>query len=287
MNNKKINFIEKAFDITKENMILAQPLVIYMIVLSFTLAGLASQTDKILKFVFLGANILLATAFLAGWFFMVKQGILLNKRIENGEYENPEERLKASWDLGKTFFPGVGDYFLSVTTTTVLYFVVFIATMFLFYKVGMHVLPNPNIDLNKLYTLANSTPAELQKYIFSLNMEQIKAINLWGLYISSVSSAFTFITMFLYPALFKAKDKKEFFLFSPFVAFWKNIVFILKNFIGCLGIFIFIMFLNTVFSILSIIFNLNIILSIIGLILSFYVATYVIILIFLYYEERN
>ena len=287
MINKKTNYIQKAFDITKENMILAQPLVIYMIVLSFTLAGLAAQTDKILHFVFLTTNLLLGTAFISGWFYMIKQGILLNKRIENGEYENPEERMKASWDLGKTFFPGVGDNFLAVTTTTIFYIIVFVATMFLFFKIGTHILPNPNIDWKKLYSIANSTPAELQKYIFELNIQQIKAINLWGLYISSLTSAFTFATLFLYPALFKTKDKKEFFLFSPFIAFGKNIVFLFKNFIGSIGIFIFLMFLNTVFSILSIIFNLNIILSIIGLILSFYVATYAIILIFLYYEERN
>ena len=287
MINKKTNYIQKAFDITKENMILAQPLVIYMIVLSFTLAGLAAQTDKILHFVFLTTNLLLGTAFISGWFYMIKQGILLNKRIENGEYENPEERMKASWDLGKTFFLGVGDNFLTITTTTIFYIVIFVATMYLFFKIGTHILPNPNIDWNKLYVVANSTPAELQKYIFELNIQQIKALNLWGLYISCISSAFAFVTLFLYPALFKTKDKKEFFLFSPFIALGKNIVFILKNFIGSLGIFIFLMFLNTVFSILSIIFNLNIILSIIGLILSFYVATYAIILIFLYYEEQN
>ena len=83
MKSEKTNYIQKAFDITKENMILAQPLVIYMIVLSFTLAGLSAQNNPILRLLFLTTNILLATAFFAGWFAMIRQGIFLNRRSRN------------------------------------------------------------------------------------------------------------------------------------------------------------------------------------------------------------
>ena len=57
MSLNNINFIKKSFDITKENIVLAQPLIIFMIVLSFTLAGLGMQTNRILFYVFLVANI--------------------------------------------------------------------------------------------------------------------------------------------------------------------------------------------------------------------------------------
>lgn len=282
------NFIQKAFEITKENIILAQPLIIFMIVLSFTLAGLSMQTNKIAYFVFTIANILLCTAFFAGWFYMIKQGIYLDKRIQNGEYKKTEERAAASMALGKEFFPGVGEYFLPVTLTLILYFAVILGAFFLFYKLGLNILPHPHIDLNKFAAVANSTPVEMQKFVYSLSTEQLKAINLWMLYAGSVFTAISFVTMFWFPAIFDTtSDKKEFFLLTPFISFKKNIVFIFKNFLGSVGIMIFLFVLNFVLSLLSVIFNLNIILSIVGLIISFYFMTYAIVLIFLYYEERK
>ena len=282
------NFIQKAFDITKENIILAQPLIIFMIVLSFTLAGLAMQANRSSYMVFSVANILLCTAFFAGWCYMIKQGIYLDKRVQNGEYKKSEERAAASMALGKEFFPGVGEYFLPMTLTTAVYSIVFFSAAFLFYKLGLNILPHPHLDLNKLYAVMNSSPVEMQKFVYSLSYEQLRAINLWVLYAFSVFCALTFVTMFWIPAVFDTNpDKKEFFLWSPFLSFKRNVVFLLKNFFGSVGILVFLFVLNTILSLFSIIFNLNIILSIVGLIISFYFMTYAIVLIFLYYEERK
>lgn len=284
--NKNTNYIKKALDITKENIILAQPLVIFMIVLSFTLAGLAMQAHKGSYMVFLIANVLLCTAFFAGWFYMVKQGILLNRRVENGEYKDPQDRASASIGLGKEFFPGVGEYFLPMTLTMIIYTAAYVLVLFLGYKAGMHFLPNPHLDVNQIYSMANATPAEIQKYVYSLNLEQLRAINLWMLFMGTIVTVFTFLTMFMFPAVFdKKSEKKELFFFTPFTAFNRNLVFIFKNFLGSIGILLFLFVLNTILSVLGVFFNLNIVLSIVGLIISFYFMTYAIILIFLYYES--
>lgn len=286
MENKSI--IQKAFDITKENIILAQPLVLYLLAASFTLAGLAMQSNKLAYIVFLTTNVLLFTAFLAGWFYMIKQGILLNRRIENGEFQKAEDRAAASWDLGKTFFPGVGDNFLKVTLTTLAYTIIFVLLVYAFYKLGQSYLPNQVLDLQKINTLANSSPAEIQKFVYGLSYEQLKAINIWMLYLGSVSFGYTFITLFWFPAIFDTQDnQKESFWLTPIKSFYRNIVFLFKNFLGSLGIILFLLILNTFISVLSVIFNLNIILSIVGLIISFYFATYAVVLIFLYYDERK
>jgi hypothetical protein len=286
MNLKDRHIIQKAFDITKENLILAQPPIIFMIVLSFTLAGLAMQTNPIAHTVFLVANVLLSCAFLSGWFFMIKQGLILNKRIELGEFKKPEERAEASMALGKAFFPGVGEYFLQMTFTVFAYVVLSVLIIILFYKLGLKILPAINVDIAQLYAAANSTPAEMQKFVMGLDLQQLKTLNLWFLYIGSVFTGLSFITMYLFPALIDSDPaKKEFFLFSPFYSFKRNILFICKNFLGSVGIMLFLFVLNTIFSILSIIFNLNIILSVIGLLISFYFMTYAVVLIFLYYEE--
>ena len=289
MSLNNINFIKKSFDITKENIVLAQPLIIFMIVLSFTLAGLGMQTNRILFYVFLVANILLCTAFFAGWFYMIKQGIYFHKRVENGEYKKQEEKAEASFALGKEFFPGVGEYFLQMTGTFILYSLIFAGVVYLSYRIGVNILPNPHIDFDKLYKASASSPVEMQKYLYGLSFAQLKALNIWMLFVTGVLSLFSFITMFLFPAVFdnQKQEKQELFVLTPFLAFKRNIVFLFKNFWGAIGVIIFLFVLNTVLSILSVFFNLNIILAIIGLLISFYFMTYAVILVFLYYEERK
>ena len=128
----------------------------------------------------------------------------------------------------------------------------------------------------------------MKNFVLSLSFEQIKALNLWIYYIGLSFFIFSFLTLFWFPAVFDINsEKKEFFLFTPFLAFKRNIVFIFKNFLGSFGIMLFLLFLNTILSLFSVIFNLNIILAIIGLLVSFYFMTYVVVLIFLYYETRK
>lgn len=281
------SFIQKAFNITKENIIIAQPLIIFLLIISFTLGALTQQTNKIYYLVFSTANLLLCTAFFAGWLYMIKKAIFHNKRAENNEYRNNEDKIAASNALGKDFFPGVGEYFLSITYTTIVYVIVYGLLMFVSYKAGLELLPNPHVNMQDFMAAANSTPAEMHKYVYSLSFEQLKAMNMWMLFIGGILSAFTFLTMFLFPAVYDKKETGFKMLLTPFIAFNRNLVFIFKHFIGSLGILIFLFFLNIVFSVLSLLFSINIILSIIGLIISFYFMTYAVVLIFLYYEENK
>lgn len=281
------SFIQKAFNITKENIIIAQPLIIFLLIISFTFGALTQQTNKIYYLVFSTANLLLCTAFFAGWFYMIKKAISHNKKAENNEYKNNDDKLAASNALGKEFFPGVGEYFLSITYTTIVYVIVYGLLMFVSYKAGLELLSNPHINMQDFMAAANSTPAEMHKYVYSLSFEQLKAMNMWMLFIGGILSTFTFLTMFLFPAVYDKKESGFKMLLTPFIAFNRNLVFIFKHFVGSLGILIFLFFLNIVFSVLSLLFSINIILSIIGLIISFYFMTYAVVLIFLYYEENK
>lgn len=280
-------YIKKAFSIIKENMILAQPPIFFMIISSITFSALAQQTVKLYYTIFSATNIMLCTAFFAGWFYMIKKGIEHNKKMEQGLYKDDGEKSSASLALGKEFFPGVGIYFPQVTYTTVIYAIVSILLGYLSVKLGMHYLPKPDVNWAEFMAVANSTPAEMQKYVYGLSFEQLKSINLWMLYIGGIFSIFSFFTMFLFPAVMDSTEKGFKGLLIPFSAFNKNILFVVKNFFGVLGIIVFLFFLNIFMSLLSVIFNMNFILAIIGLILSFYVMTYAVILIFLFYEERK
>lgn len=277
-------YIKKAFDTTKDNLIIAQPLILFLIILMFTTSALAQQTNKIAYVIFLTANLLLCTAFFAGWFYMIIKAIHHQKKADLGVYNNYKEKTEASMALGKEFFPGVGEYFLPVTFTLILYVTVYILLMFVSFETGLKLLPQPQINWTEFFMAANATPAEMHKYVSSLSFTQIKSLNLWMFYMGGIASLFTFFTMFLFPAVY---DKKEHFLLAPFSSFNRNIIFIFKNFFGAVGLIIFLFFLNILISIFSIFFSINIILSVAGLLLTFYFMTYAIVLIFLYYEEKK
>lgn len=276
--------LKKALDITRKNIIIIQPLVLFFIILTFTTSALSQLAYKITYIVFLTANILLCTAFISGWFYMIKKTIEHNKKAENDFYKDEKAETQASMALGKEFFPGVGDYFPAVTFTVLCYVAVCLLLVFAAFKTGLRILPHPDINWAEFMAAANSTPAEMQEYALSLNFAQLKAINLWMLYMGGIISLFNFVTMFLFPAVY---DKKEKFFLAPFYAFNRNLIFIFKHLAGSLGIIIFLFFLQIVLSLLSVVFSINIVFSIFGLIVYFYFVVYAIVLIFLYYEERK
>ncbi len=266
--------IKQAFKVTKDNIILAQPLVLYLVVVSLTSAGLSRVPASPVFWVFFGANILLSTAFFAGWFYMCAKTV----EHEKTEYKSPEEKSIASVKLIKNFFPGVGEYFLSVTSAILLYTGIFAIILFLAFKAGTHFIPNPYINFAKI--MAAQTPAQMQDYIMTLTPVQIKLLNLWFMYMGGVSFVYTFLTMFWFPALiFDTKN--------PFSAFWKNLKFIFKNFFGALGIVAYLYFMNFIVSAINAVSGVNIVLSIISLVVTFYFMTYCIVLIFLYYGEKR
>lgn len=277
-------YIKKAFATTKENLIIAKPLILFLIILTFSTSALSQQADRIAYVIFLTANLLLCTAFLAGWFYMIIKAIKHQKIADFGGYANDKEKMKASSALGKEFFPGVGDYFLPITFTMLFYAAVYILLMFVSFKAGLRFLPHPQINWAEFMTAANSTPVEMHKYVLSLSFAQIKAINLWMFYLGGIAAVFTFFTMFLFPAVY---DKKEYFLLAPFSSFNRNLIFIFKNFFGAVGIILFLFFLNILVSIVSIFFSINIVFSIAGLLLTLYFMIYAIVLIFLYYGEKK
>ena len=278
------SYIKKAFDIIRKNVIIIQPLILFFIVFIFTTAALFQLIHKITYIVFLITNILLCTAFISGWFYMIKKTIEHNSKVENKEYKSDKEEIEASLALGREFFTGVGDFFTPVTFTVVCYVAVYILIIFLSYKSGTYFLPYADVNWVEFMAKANSTPAEMHNYVASLSYNQLLSMNLWILYMSAIVTVFTFLTMFLFPAVF---DKKEEYFYVPFSAFNRNLVFLCRNFWGSLGIIMYLFFLQIVFSMLSLLFSVNIIMFIIGVILFSYFVTYTIVLIFLYYETRK
>ena len=273
--------IKKAFDITKENIVTAQPLIVFLLVISLTSVGLAQQSNKIAFIIFFISNFLLTTAFLSGWFYMVKKTIELSKV----KYARVEEKSAASFDLLKDFFPGVSAYFVPVTVIILIY-VLLSACIVYFVGIdwGFGYLSSNNIHPDKIYQTALQSQQALEKYLYSMTFAQIRAINIWMMALTCAVTLFNFVTMFWFPAIFYI-EKINF--WTPFVSFWKSLKFLFKNFFGAFGIMCFLSVLNFIVFMINAIFSINIILSVIAFFIMFYFATYYVILIFSYYDTKQ
>lgn len=274
-----IKTIKNSFIVLKENIIIIQPLVIYMLLIGVLLKPLFFATSITLSAILLLICIFLSTtAFLAGWLYTVKVAIAQKDTV----YNTPEEKSLASLSLLKQYFIGVGDYFIPITIAVLLYLALFAAFGFLAYKAGMHFIGKPEFDIATLKHLSTQSYNDVYTYFASekFSDKRILSIYNWSLYFSFISLFFTIITIFWYPTIFyKTKN--------PIMAFFSNLKFTFINFFDTTIVVLFLAFLNVALSLVNALAPLNIIFSVISLLLMFFYMSYYIILVFLYYAEKT
>lgn len=279
-----IKYFSKAFKITNFNIILTTPLVLFVILLSFYSS--ISQTiprNIIAAILFMVTSLFMFAAFFAGWLFMVKKAIDLDKL----EFVADEDRARASLNLMKEIPTGIGEYFVSFTFGIILYIAAFLLMLLISSVLGMHFIGK--VDVNLLaFKAALTSAAALKTFISGLSQEQLIKINSWYMLIFASMLFYSFITMFWAPEIIK-KTK------NPMKALVNSIIFIFKNFLGVVILFIYINFINFLASLLM---NLLIalpisvpfiafVLSLLSMVVYFYFFVYVIVLIFLYYDSES
>src|SRR5574344_1776245 len=113
-----IKYFRNAFKITNDNIILTVPLVLCLLFLSIYLGFAKTTPDNVFAIVLLIITVLLVfAAFWAGWLYMIKKAVDLNKK----EFYIEEDKSKASFDLIKEFPVGVGEFFLPALGGLVFY----------------------------------------------------------------------------------------------------------------------------------------------------------------------
>ena len=273
-----IKTIKTSFNILKNNLIIIQPLLIFMIIF-----GVLAQ-----PFTFAGGNVLqiaingillyfIFTAFVSGWFYMIK----LIVRDRNKEYNTPEELAIAQMDLLKSFFIGVGEYILPMILNVLLYTILLIAFSFLVYKAGMHFIGHINMP-KEMITALSGTEKELYKFLLSpaFTADLQKQIREWVIFILGSNFIFAALTMFLGAiAFFKTQN--------PFKIAIENVKFIFRNFIETIIITAILLSLNLVVLVINITTSTNVILSVISIFLTIMYLSYYVILAFIYYDQKN
>lgn len=271
-----IKYFSKAFKITNENIILTTPLVLFLFIFSIYLSIAKNAPET-----FPSAILLILTtlfmfgAFFAGWFFMVKKALDLDKQ----EITVEEEKAKASFSLLKEIPVGVGEYFLPYTFGLILYTGLILVLLYLAYQIGLHFIGNVGITLNELRIALNS-PAAMKSLVSSLSVAELTKLNTWNVLFLSFMGLFSFLTMF-WGAHIVIKNK------NPLMALFQSIGFIFKNLLPSIILFVYISFINFLVSLVNATSTINAILYFISMVIYFYFVVYVVVLVFLYYDSET
>lgn len=268
--------IKNSFEIVWKNLILTQPPILFLLVMSLLMGGFNRLGANSTVFLIFGASLIfLSIAFLAGWFNMAKKTIAfqLDETIAN------EEKVVQSYGLVKHFFPGVGEYFLSVLGCSIIFIILsFVATYFAF-KIGSFYFGTLDIEFLKK-SLEISTATEMQLYLNSLSEEKLLPILTWFSYLFLLQTIVQLIIMWWAPALYyKTKN--------PIIALWLNLKFLFKHFFASIGLLLFLVIVNIFISLVTSILGNSVVLSLISFLLFFFYVTYYVVVIFLYYGQNG
>lgn len=105
--------LKKAYEVLRSNLIIIQPFVFYLLLLSVFLGSVhnISEGTKPVLIIFLVSVFALSCAFLAGWLQLFQAAL----RNSFKEAESPIERTQMSLGILREFLPAVGRFFIPIT----------------------------------------------------------------------------------------------------------------------------------------------------------------------------
>ena len=258
-----INCIKESFKLTNKYIILATPLILFSLLSSlyilFSVNGnLVSLVIAVVLFT------LMLTAFLAGWFFMIKICV---------EKPDTDDDPKA---LIKEFPAGVGEYFLPALGLIFVMFVVSLIILAAAYFAGMKSIGQIGIPAESFSKALESTEA-LKNFLGSLSEEQLFRLNAWNVLLFSSMSLTYFVIMLYSPVMF-FKEK------NPFKAYFISLKDLFsRKFFKTLGLYLILFISYFILSILTTVFGMNIIMHFIFTLINFYYLVFAGVLVFNYY----
>lgn len=260
-----LNCIKESFNLTNKYIILATPLILFSLLSSLYIL-FSVNGNLISLLIALVLFFLMLTAFLAGWFFMIKNCIV------EPDKDEPNSMIKE-------FPAGVGEYFLPVMGLIFNTFIISLILLIISYFAGMKFIGDIGISADALSKAMESVTA-LKAFLVSLTDEQLFKLNAWNILLFLTMSVTYFLIMFYSTAMF-FKEK------NPFKAYFISLkdLFsrkILKNIMLYLILFV----SYFILSVLTTIFGMNVIMHFIFTLLNFYYMVFAAVLVFDYYYEN-
>lgn len=265
----------KTYDLVKNNLILVQPLLIFLLVLSFITSPLTSGMGISTAVIVMIISILgLFCAFFAGWYSM------FHKSIEYVDKLNlsPEEKALNSINLFKEFFPGVGKYFLKIILGYLLYFMFFIILLNVIHILGEKLIGLPTSINTDEFSKIATDEQKLLNFVHKISLSDWIKIIKWNVMSFTACGLFSYITMFWIQALI-IEGKR------PLIAYWESIKTVFKNPIVTIIIYIAQCASIVGVCLISIAMSMNIIAQFIILMILILLVVYFTMMSFLYFEK--
>ena len=230
-----IENIKKSFKILFVNSAIMMPIVLFVLffLIFNAFMGMSVLSNPSMGLVFMFLSILLFSAFLSGWLYIIKFAVDNYKDFDKSDPEYAVKIGSYNIDTLKSFFTGVGEYFLPVMITVILSIII---SNLLFYA-GQKL-----FNVNNLEFLIKGMTAQSPQELPQINLRQLAFI----LYVYLITFVFHFITLFWLPELFyKTKNS--------LLSLFKSIGFLFGNFLISLGLYMFLIFCFSVFFVIAVI----------------------------------
>ena len=270
-----------ATKITNYNIILTIPLIVFVKILDLYSLYSKYTVDSTPKFVLASITVLfMFGVFCAGWFHMIKEAIQLSKKV----FVLDADRARATLNLFKIIPDGIGKFFLSFVGVYVIFFVIQIIATPIVYLLGINIIGG--LDPTSMQHLQEMTidPAiasnqGMAAFIDSLTPEQIVFFGKWSLLFMSITSIIMYLLMLWIPEIIYKTP-------NPFVALWKSLVKLFKDFFTTVRLYLSLWFMGFALLFVNTFAVLNPFAYVFMSIVLFYFSVYFVILIFLYYDRK-
>ena len=262
---------KNAFKISYNNLIIATPLLLFLLILNVYLMiakdAVKALPSAILLFLTL---FLMVSAFLAGWLYMIKIA------VDNYINRNSEQDSN-NYSLIHEFPVGIAEYIKPFLGFTILYILFADLAFVTTYHIGLKCIGGIGVSFST-FIAATEAPVAMQAFIESLTKAQLIKINYWYLLMLCSLQLFSLLTLF-WPVELMYSTK------NPIMAFFKSIKIVFTN-PQVILLFIGINILNFLLMIFNYITMFNPITYFIMTVVFFSFIVYIFVLLFLYYEEK-
>ena len=193
--------LREALKITNNTIILTIPLIIFVKLLDLYSVFSKYHIDTTPKFLIASITVLfMFGVFFSGWLYMVKDAVLLSKKV----FVLDKDRANATLKLFKSLLTGVGKYFLSFIGACVFYiFVIQIIAVQLVCMVGVKLIGALDAQtMQSVHELTLSAAASdgsaMAALIDSMTPEMIVFFGKWSLLFMFVTSTIMYLFLKLY-----------------------------------------------------------------------------------------
>ena len=275
-----LKLFRQAVKITNDNIILAIPLILFMWIINFYSLFSKYTVDTAPELILASVTILfMVGAFCAGWFYMIKGAISLSKKV----FVLDEDRAKETLNLLKVIPVGIGKYFLSFVGMYVILFFIQVLVTLIVYTIGVHTIGvlDP-ASVQHLQTIASdqsqTSDQAMMSFVDSLTQEQIIFFGKWSMLFMLISSAAFFLIMLWFPEIIYCTQ-------NPLFALWHSVKKLFKTFFKSLTLFINMWIIGFILLFINTFALINPFTYLIMSIILFYYSVFVMVLLFLYYDE--